>query len=81
MNLKDFGNKRNEDEKDNQLGKKRNKENSLEEYSSDNDNSKFNDENGDYKTGRWEKIEHSKFLKGCLLFGNNWKKVQNLFNN
>jgi len=34
------------------------------------------DEDGaSYKNGRWEKNEHHKFLKGCLLYGNNWKKV------
>jgi len=59
------------------LGKKQKKENSNEDNSVDDDNSKIFDENGDYRTGRWEKVEHLKFLKGCLLHGNNWKKVKN----
>ena len=25
--------------------------------------------------GRWEENEQRLFCKGCLLFGNNWKKV------
>ena len=57
------------------LGKKLKKEQSNEESSADEDNSKENDDDGDYKNGRWEKLEHMKFLKGCLLHGNNWKKV------
>ena len=27
--------------------------------------------------GRWNKDEHIRFIKGCLLYGNNWKKVKN----
>ena len=27
--------------------------------------------------GRWTNEEHIRFLKGCLLYGNNWKKVEN----
>ena len=30
-----------------------------------------------YLNGRWSYDEHIRFLKGCLLFGNNWKKVEN----
>ena len=30
-----------------------------------------------YLNGRWSYEEHIRFLKGCLLFGNNWKKVEN----
>ena len=30
---------------------------------------------GDYRNGRWLPNEHMRFLKGCLLYGNNWKKV------
>ena len=26
--------------------------------------------------GRWNHEEHIRFIKGCLLFGNNWKKVK-----
>jgi hypothetical protein len=27
------------------------------------------------KNGRWLPCEHLRFLKGCLIYGNNWKKV------
>ena len=30
---------------------------------------------GNYRSGRWENDEHIRFLKGCLMYGNNWKKV------
>ena len=30
-----------------------------------------------YLNGRWTYEEHIRFLKGCLLYGNNWKKVEN----
>lgn len=63
-------------ENNNLLGKKLKKEQSDKENSADDDNSKENDENGEYKNGRWEKLEHLKFLKGCLIHGNNWKKVK-----
>lgn len=33
------------------------------------------DDNSYNKNGRWSPHEHLRFLKGCLLFGNNWKKV------
>jgi len=29
-------------------------------------------------SGRWTTREHFKFIKGILLYGNNWKKVNNL---
>jgi hypothetical protein len=36
-------------------------------------------ENNDtYKTGRWHPSEHYRFIKGCLMYGNNWKKVSNI---
>ncbi len=56
------------------LRKKYKKEESSEENSEISRDNEDN-ENGEYKNGRWEKIEHLKFLKGCLLHGNNWKKV------
>jgi hypothetical protein len=28
-----------------------------------------------YRTGRWQPTEHVRFIKGCLQYGNNWKKV------
>ena len=29
-----------------------------------------------HSDGRWNPEEHIRFIKGCLLFGNNWKKVE-----
>ena len=29
-----------------------------------------------HSDGRWNPEEHVRFIKGCLLFGNNWKKVE-----
>ena len=34
-------------------------------------------EQNDLQNGRWKQEEHFRFIKGCLLFGNNWKKVKN----
>jgi hypothetical protein len=34
-----------------------------------------NEEDGNYKTGRWHPNEHKRFIRGCLQYGNNWKKV------
>lgn len=28
-----------------------------------------------YRSGRWQPSEHIRFIKGCLQYGNNWKKV------
>ena len=33
------------------------------------------EDNPDFKNGRWQPFEHLRFIKGCLLYGNNWKKV------
>jgi hypothetical protein len=46
-------------------------EDSSEENLSGNDNS----DNEEYRTGRWHPSEHVRFIKGCLQYGNNWKKV------
>ncbi len=39
--------------------------------------SKYNKDNTDDKggNGRWTSSEHQQFLKGCLIYGNNWSKV------
>ena len=29
-----------------------------------------------HSDGRWNPEEHIRFIKGCLLYGNNWKKVE-----
>ena len=29
--------------------------------------------------GRWTSQEHIKFLKGCIKYGNNWKKVETYY--
>ena len=39
-------------------------------------NSSFESKNIPENTGRWELNEHIRFLKGCLQFGNNWKKIE-----
>lgn len=31
-----------------------------------------------YKTGRWNNTEHMRFIQGCLLHGNNWRKVRKI---
>ena len=36
-----------------------------------------NDNNNNIINGRWSQKEHLLFIKGCLLFGNCWKEVQN----
>jgi len=36
---------------------------------------KSGEDNKSYNTGRWNQSEHYGFIKGCILFGNNWKKV------
>lgn len=33
-----------------------------------------------YKSGRWTIDEHQRFVRGCLLYGNNWKKVNFILN-
>ena len=40
------------------------------------DNEIKNDDNYAGNNGRWGKNEHIRFLGGCLLYGNNWKKVE-----
>jgi len=47
---------------------------SSKEYDSSENNNFFNK----YNTGRWSKNEHFLFLHGCLLYGNDWTKVQKL---
>ena len=32
--------------------------------------------NGTHSDGRWNSDEHKRFIIGCLLYGNNWKKVE-----
>lgn len=43
-----------------------------EDFLSENELSEMNEE---YKSGRWHPDEHYRFIKGCLQYGNNWKKV------
>ena len=58
--------------------KKSNEEISVEKQCSNLtfDLKKNNEEELAYKTGRWTSGEHYRFIKGCLLFGNDWKKVK-----
>ena len=51
-----------------------NKEENIDEKNSINDNKMEENSNGN--NGRWEKKEHIRFLAGCLLYKNNWKKVE-----
>jgi hypothetical protein len=32
-----------------------------------------------YKEGRWDSEEHQKFVKSCIIYGNNWRKVIIIF--
>ena len=41
-----------------------------------NKNSSFENKDLSQKTGKWDLKEHILFLKGCLKFGNNWKKIE-----
>ena len=36
----------------------------------------LSEQNDLYRTGRWQPSEHVRFIKGCLQYGNNWKKVR-----
>ena len=42
----------------------------------DSNNSINTDEKEENLNGRWNQEEHIRFIKGCLLYGNNWKKVK-----
>ena len=55
------------------------------EEKTNNDNNNFesidinddeNDNNGYTLSGRWSQKEHFLFIKGCLIYGNFWKKVK-----
>jgi len=50
------------------------KEETINEKLSENENKLDEISNGN--NGRWDKIEHRRFLQGCLLYKNNWKKVE-----
>ena len=44
-----------------------------------NTNSKNSENNnGTFQSGKWTEEEHEKFIEGILLYGNEWKKVQNI---
>ena len=49
--------------------------NSLDDKDSNN-SINFSDEKEENLNGRWNQDEHIRFIKGCLLYGNNWKKVK-----
>ena len=36
----------------------------------------YSEEKEENLNGRWNQEEHIRFIKGCLLYGNNWKKVK-----
>jgi hypothetical protein len=47
----------------------------IETYEDMSDNSS-KDNHERYKNGRWQPAEHLRFIKGCLIHGNNWNKVR-----
>ena len=49
--------------------------NSIDDKDSNN-SLNFGDEKEENLNGRWNQEEHIRFIKGCLLYGNNWKKVK-----
>ena len=51
------------------------KELKREESMSDPSENDLTEKNEEYRTGRWHPSEHYRFIKGCLQYGNNWKKV------
>ena len=51
-----------------------NQEETIKEKPSESENK--NEENSNGNNGRWDTSEHLRFLQGCLLFKNNWKKVE-----
>lgn len=59
----------------NMLNKKNKQEDSSEE-GVNSGNSSREEENDQFRTGRWQPQEHFRFIKGCLMYGNNWKKVR-----
>ena len=50
------------------------KEENIKEEQNELDNKLEENSNGN--NGRWGKSEHMRFLAGCLLYKNNWKKVE-----
>lgn len=57
------------------LKKKTQRDDFSDEMLSGNEFSKEDESSGEYRNGRWHPNEHYRFIKGCLLYGNNWKKV------
>lgn len=57
--------------------KKQKPDDSSDDMMSGNEMSNEDENNDQYRTGRWHHSEHLRFIKGCLLHGNNWKKVKN----
>ena len=59
-----------------------NQPSNIESIKEENNNEKLSEnenkleENSNGNNGRWEKKEHLRFLAGCLLYKNNWKKVE-----
>ena len=51
-----------------------NPEEKMKEKPSESENKMEEISNGN--NGRWGKSEHLRFLAGCLLYKNNWKKVE-----
>ena len=52
----------------------------IEQINTLKENNEISDSNNsnEYKTGRWSKEEHEKFIEGILKYGNEWRKVQKI---
>ena len=75
LDNKDISKKENNTEKTQEINQElTNQEETLKEKPSESENK--NEENSNGNSGRWDNTEHLRFLQGCLLFKNNWKKVE-----
>ena len=70
----DTSNQQNISEQNQQSKEESIKDETINEKLSENENKLDEISNGN--NGRWDKIEHQRFLQGCLLYKNNWKKVE-----
>ena len=74
LDEKDISKQQNTSEQKDQSNPESIKEDNNNEKLSENENKLEENSNGN--NGRWGKTEHLRFLAGCLLYKNNWKKVE-----
>lgn len=75
LDNEDISKKENNTEKTAEMKQEQiNQEETMKEKPSESENK--NEENSNGNNGRWDTSEHLRFLQGCLLFKNNWKKVE-----